>query len=648
MITQAQIDLDAVSLVTSTKKHFKMLREKMKYESEWKNFESSYFNGTADFYDGVAKIRIPILHTCVERIVPKMDKVIFPPDGEFLATIADDPENDVLVDQAERAAAVIKDQFRNVKVRTKLIGAYRSLCIYGTVFLKHYWFRKTKKRYSRVKGERVPYEEIQFDDPDFYSPRIWDIYIDPRDENLEGALIEEQVVDYQEIYNERIRKDEDGEETGIYENVEEAKKLLHKRESDTDKRASDNITGLNEHEYGPHEKKVKLLEYWGPVPKYFFTKKEEDKENFLMCEDACIVVAVSDGDEPAGVLLRCIENPFDHQSKPYLRGRYIKVDGRAYGLGVMSVNIPMEQELNTLRCQLMDLRTFLLKKKWLKDRSADISDAALKDLANQVIETNDVNGLVDIKMQDFSPTAGVQEAGIKNDLEESTGASKLLGGTPAHSNLERTASGIATVVSGGLERFELVVTQFEEEVLVPLAQAFWQLDQQFLPEGRDVYITGKQLIRVLPEEINFPRIKFLGIRESGEKEFKINALNILIQNLAPYVQFGLDPIPVLLRFIKFLGLGDLIPEIDKRPESQLEYTPEGELILLRQGRKVKVDFNDPHDDYIAAYESLLQEKGIPDNVRANTVEALGQRHLAKQAIQIMQERMTTEGENNAA
>ncbi|NIU85171.1 MAG: hypothetical protein GWN64_17255, partial [Candidatus Thorarchaeota archaeon] len=48
---------------------------------------------------------------------------------------------------------------------------------------------------------------------------------------------------------------------------------------------------------------------------------------------------------------------------------------------------------------------------------------------------------------------------------------------------------------------ELVVTQFEEDILKPLVRHFWMLNQQFLPEGRDVAIIGDEIIRVVPSEI---------------------------------------------------------------------------------------------------------------------------------------------------
>lgn len=629
---QSTIEEDAVKLVLETKDHFLRLRDTQGLTNEWKNDENSYFNGTNDYYDGKAKVRIPALHQAVERIVPKMDKVIFPPDGQFIAIESKDPDSDPEVQAAEAATALITQQFQDIKARAKLISIYRSLCIYGTVFLKTYWHHEEKEKFIRNGNKRERELFVTFDNPDFYSVDIWDFFADPKDENLDGTVIERIKVNWMDIWSNRIEV-----EDGVYKNVDQVKGLFTKRTQDSDQQESEEIRGLAQHEYGPHENKVVLYEYWGDVPKYFFTGSFEDKENLETVKNALIVIAVGGdqkGEGGSGVCLRISDNTFDHNDKPYLRGRYIKIDGRLYGLGVMSVSTGLEAELNTLRNQLMDMRTFMLKNKWLRERTAEINDWQLEDLSNLIIDTNDVNGLVPLRPPDFSASALANESAIKQDIYDSTGATPLLSGTPTGGSLDRTAAGIATVVQGGLERFELVVTQFEEEIMKPLVEKFWQLDQQFLPEGRDVRMVGKEFVKVVPEDIpdNFD-YRFLGLRELGEKEFKINALNILLQNLSPFIPMGLDPIPVVLKFFKLTGMGDLEKEVDQRPTSQLEETPEGEVRLLQLGRKVKINLNDNHDAYIQAYIQLMRQPNLPDNVMQNTKEALGQRIIAKRMLE---------------
>lgn len=652
-ITKQEIEEASISLVKELKKHFKMLREQAGLEDQWKAAERAYNNDLEDFYRGVAKVRIPALNQAVEIIVPRMDKTIFDPSGEFFGVEAKDKADDISQEDAVSVKTLIEQQFKDIGVRGKLISGYRDLCIYGTLFVTTYWDKRTKKRYKRVNGKREEMYDVVYDNPDFYFPSIWDIYIDPKDEKLEGFLIQRIVKNWHELWSQRIRINENNEEVGIYNEEAVLQLKDHKmiKEEDSDKEDSDHNKMLGNHRYSEFEHKIDVLKCYGPIPKWLVTGKEEDKDSGEVCENAVIELGVV-GDF-AVVLRSPQDNPFDHLEKPFLRGRYIKLEGQAYGHGVMTVNIPLQMELNTLRSQLMDLRSFILKKKWLINRDANIDSAQLEDINNLIIETDDVNGIRDVVPADFGMSALPQEQIIKQDIQDSTGATKLLGGTPSGSSLDRTATGISLVAQGGLERFELVVTQFEEDVLKPLVNHFWFLNQQFLPEGRDVALTGNSILRVIPSEIplNGLDLNFTGIRELGERGFKIGAINNLIQNLIPYENRGIDTTPLILEQIRLLGFTNLLDKIDQREETDLEATPEGEVRLLQLGRNVRINFQDDHAAFLKAYESLLnrvvlsdpmndpvqysnevlgaiQNSNLKENVRKNLVEAIGQRLAA--------------------
>lgn len=626
-ISQEIIDEAVGIFVTNALKHFETQRRNAGYEMIWRQAENSYFNRGDDYYGGLSKVRIPFLHNKVETIVPKIDKALFPADGNWMEATADDPENEIQVEEAKGAEQLLKDQLKDVGIRTKYVGMTRSMCVYGTVWAKTKWSHILKKRYKRVEGKRVPTWTSIFDGPDTYSPSIWDVYADIRDEDLEGLLIERIVRDYQELWDSREQKIE-GEIVGAYRNVKLLKDIHDSKETDNSAILnSDTTKGLNQHTYGNHEHKIVTYECWGPIPQWFLTGSEEDRDDKLMCE-GFISIAMHGGDKGPVVLL-CKDNPLDHQEKPYQRSRYISIDGRLYGIGMMEPNVGMEAELNTLRNQLMDMRTFNLRPKWLIDMNAKINHESLKDLSQQIIETLDINGLQPLRPQDFSASALANESAIKADLAETTGGSPLTAGFAGGNSIERTSIGVTTLASSALDRFDLVVTNFVELIKQQLRQ-MWALNQQFLPEGRDVSIMGKKIVRVSPSERPFPNINFAGIQASAEKQFRINSANILIQNIAPFAQLGLNPIPIILEQVKLLGWGKLLPQIDKRPDSEelLEQTPEGEAQLLMLGRKVRIDFDDEHEKFIAVYDQLLANKDIPGIVRKNIESARGQRIVA--------------------
>lgn len=629
-ISREIIEEAAAEFVLSSKNHFENQRKNAGLEVIWRQAENSYFNRGDDYYGGVSKVRIPFLHNKVETIVPKLVKQMFPSDGNWMECVPDNPEDSIQIANAKGAELLLKDQCRDIGIITKYSGMARSLCIYGTVFAKTRFEHIVKKRYKRVNGKRVSAWQTIYENPDTYSPSIWDIYADIKDEDLNGLIIERIVKDYQELYDSRLRMVDD-EEVGVYRNVDRLKNVKDSRETDNSTiLASDATKGVALHSYGPHEHKIITYECYGPIPLWFLTASEQDKNDKLTCEGMIVIATNGEGKSPTVLIIS--DNPFDHQEKPYQRARYIKVDGRLYGIGMMEPNIPMECELNTLRNQLMDMRTFNLRPKWLLDANARINHAALKDLSQQIVETLDINGIQPLRPLDFSASALANESSIKSDLAETTGGTPITSGIAGGNSIERTSIGVTTLASSALDRFDLVVTNFIEELVRRQLFQMWALNQQFLPEGRELSVTGVPMVRVVPSEIALPKINFTGIQASAEKQFRINSSNILIQNISPFTQLGLDPIPLILEQVKLLGWEKLLPQIDKRPNSEetMEQTPEGEVQLLMLGRKIKIDMDDDHQKFIEAYDTLLANKDIPGIVRKNTENARGQRIVAMQ------------------
>lgn len=632
-ITNQLLEESAYKFVLKAKDHFENQRKQAGYHRVWQKCEESYFSGTKDFYQGIARVCIPFLHNKVETITPKVDKAIFPNSGNWFESVPDNIYDSVQVEQALSAETLLKDQCRDVGIRTKYQGMIRNLCIYGTVWAKTYWEHRTKQCFGRDDaGNRIEKFIVDYDNPNTYSPSIWDIWADIKDEDLTGLVIEKSIRDYSELWELRERI-VDGALTGVYQNVEKLKEVQDKKEdlpTESDREKSDATQGLNNHEFGAHEHKIVILECWGKIPKWFITKNVQDKKDKLVTE-GMIVIALS-GNEASPTVLRIADNPFDHQEKPYQRARYLRIDGRLYGIGLMEPNIPMEAELNTLRNQTMDNRTFNLRPKWLRDNSSKISDAALKDESMQIIDTQDMGGLEPLRPNDMTASALASEQAIKADLSQNTEGSPIISGVAGGNSIERTSVGVSTLASAALDRFDLVVTNFTQEMIVPQLKQFWSLNQQFLPMGRELKVLGTAMVRVLPQDIPFPNINFVGIQQNAQKEFRINALNILIQNVSTLAPMGLDPIPLVLEQVRLLGEEQLIVQIDKRPTSDeiLEQTPEGEIRLLMLGRRVKIDMNDDHEKYIPAYDQLLANQDIPDVVRRNAESAKGQRIVAMQ------------------
>lgn len=632
-LTQAEVDEAAFTFVTEGKKHLQTQRRNAGYENLWIAEEESYHSKTSSYYDGKAQVKDAVNFKMVERLVPKIKKLIFPPDEDWFDVQAENEEDAIAKEHAIQAKSLLQEQFNDINIKTRYTKQIRSMATYGTVWGKSLWEHRVRETFERdSKNKRVPKFTVEYDNPTVYSPSIWDIFVDIRDEDLKGILIEQINKDYQVLWDNRERKLPDGTYTGIYRNVESLREVKAPKVQDSNKQASENLRGLSDHSFGEHEQKIRVMECWGPIPQWFLTRSVADKEQGLYME-GLIVVAVS-GEEAgsaAGKTIRISDNPLDHQQKPYDRARCIAFEGSVYGMSAIAHNLTMEKGINTILNQALDTHTFNLRPKWLLDEGAEIDPSSLKDLDEQIILTQDVNGLQALRPNDFTGTALALVGFFRNASEEVSGATNIVGGQAAGSSIERTSIGVATTTGNALDRFELMAENFVDEMIRPQCRKIWGLNQQFLPKGRSIKIIGKDFARVKPRDIALPSINFTSISNQIQKELRINQANILLQNISGLVPMGFDPVPIAIEQLKLMGWGYIIPLVDKRPDSdeKLEESPEGEEILLRMGKQVRINFEDDHDAYMAVYERMLQEPGLASNVKANTKKAMGERIVAK-------------------
>jgi len=94
-INQSIIDEAVGAFVMAAKQHFETQRKNAGYETVWRNAENSYFNRGDDYYGGLSRVRIPFLHNKVETIVPKIDKALFPSDGNRMECVQDNPDDEI-------------------------------------------------------------------------------------------------------------------------------------------------------------------------------------------------------------------------------------------------------------------------------------------------------------------------------------------------------------------------------------------------------------------------------------------------------------------------------------------------------------------------------------------------------------------------
>ena len=225
-LKDASIREEARQLVNKTKDYLQRIRTQNRLEEQWRMQEKAYYSSYTD-----SGFTAGLLQTSVERIVPKYDKAIFPPDGEWFEARAKIKGDDIQEESAVRAAKLLKQQFKEINLKSKLVPVYREVGIHGTTFIKYFWDKRERQVFKRENGKRVLDFEVDYDNPDIEVLNIHDVFVGLNDPELKGPLIEQAIVNYDDIFMLRDQGVVNGRKKGIYD--PEAVKQLKEIKYDT-------------------------------------------------------------------------------------------------------------------------------------------------------------------------------------------------------------------------------------------------------------------------------------------------------------------------------------------------------------------------------------------------------------------------------
>lgn len=199
---------------------------------------------------------------------------------------------------------------------------------------------------------------------------------------------------------------------------------------------------------------IELYEYWGAIPKYFITLKEEDKEQI----QGRIVASAKSG---SGYTIHLIEKMKGKYS-PYEECWYHKIHGRWYGKGIAEKVAMLQVWLNTImnirinRSYVAQLGLFKIKK------GVGITPQMVSRLAsNGAIQVNNMDDIQQLVVQEASQASYKDEEVINNWTERVTNAFSIITGeqlpstTPATNAVisNRNAQSGFTMVKEGLGMF---------------------------------------------------------------------------------------------------------------------------------------------------------------------------------------------------
>jgi hypothetical protein len=177
------------------------------------------------------------------------------------------------------------------------------------------------------------------------------------------------------------------------------------------------------------------------------------------------------------VKLRDVENPFQHNRKPFVDWSPIPHPFQMPGLGVIDIIYEQNEHLDTIRRQISDARTYILNPAW--KGTEGIGQEQLSLFPGKYVEVDDLNDLEPLFMPSVNfEAAWREEQETKEDMQRTSGAFEYLAG--GEGTGAQTATGVATITNEGNKRVAEMIKVLSERTMKPFGVMLAAMNAQFI------------------------------------------------------------------------------------------------------------------------------------------------------------------------
>lgn len=602
--------------------------------------------------DGGCQVVDPEPHTEVEVMKANYMEAFFGQDQTFEYKGTEDTDEE----QARIITAYRQDHLRRIGLREKFERTIHQLCVNGTAVCKDPW----RKEYS----ERVIKERVAVRDKDGRQ------IVDRNGKKKFKTVTEKKLFptwddtdwEYVSLFDFiPVGSGSDVQDlTGVIHRVKTNWDSIKKNERKTENVAGQKITSgvyYNLDAVSPiSSSDMDLCEYWGKIPKWVITGKEEDR---YICFEGMLAGIIDidttwenmvsgshsestgelagDMHDKASIgeaIIRLQENPFWHGERPFRVCQHTPVDNELYGIGIIEPNVDKWMELNTTIRQIVDNKTLQLLNPTIEDSHANVQ-RDVKLIKFPRIKADDVNAVVPLPINDFSANGWKVVQALKDDMRKTSGAVETIQGVPLGGDRTSATEFQGTFQQAGV-RIKNRIRLIDEKLFKKFLDRAYQNDQQFAEYDRIVRVVGEKGVafkRVRPEDIwgTFDVITY-GPTAFENKVVKTNKLVNFMGMAAKAPQFV--NIPSLFRqiYLKMeLGTESEADEIVISQESNDPEEINNENTTLAIGQPVKVSRKDNHQIHIMEHmksSSELSNQGLMTDSAFKAFEDHVNEHLS--------------------
>lgn len=411
------------------------------------------------------------------------------------------------------------------------------------------------------EGTAVVYIHWDIDHPCMVNVPIRDFFIDPTATTLENAryMGRRYLTTVEELKGYEVVNPETGEMAPKYKSLD--KITTGKKGENTDKEEKDHLYGSTTPE---DDDQVEVIEWWSKDRVVSVANRTliiEDTDNYYKARAKELGKEYSEGLMPFAVLRDYID------------------ESLFYGKGEVEVIADQQELLNDLTNQRNDSIAYVLNQMYtLNPKYAHL----LEEIENipGAVYVAEADALQPIAQRNVPAEAFTETQNIKNEIRETTASNEIIKGVGQED--KTTATEVNAQIAGAGQRFQLKVTQIEDEGFHRLARIVFELIKLYVTEPMMVRIVGKDGVRweeFNPEEFNAeyePRVQLQTTVENQKSEDANNAKELMaaflndmdvnqaeLKKLVLAKGFQLDPdeVELLMAQPEDMMMGGLPPEM---------------------------------------------------------------------------------------
>lgn len=422
--------------------------------------------------------------------------------------------------------------------------------------------------------------------------------IDPNADSIEDAMgvaVEKYV---------SLHKVVEGIERGIYKKVDIG--------SSYDDQDLEPTQDLKQYQ----DDKVKLVTYYGLVPREYLTDGEEQEyeEIFPEGSDAdehcnlveAIVVIANDG-----ILLKAEENPYMMKDRPIIAYQDDTVPGRFWGRGTVEKAYNMQKAIDGQLRAHMDSLALTTAPMIAMDATRLPRGAKFEIKPGKAILTNGAPSeiLYPFKFGQTDGNAAVSAQNFERMLLQATGTVDSAG-MPSNVPRDAGAGGMSMAMAGIIKKYKRTLSNFQEDFMIPFINKAAFRYMQFDPE------------RYPSVDMNFIPTATLGILA---REFEQQQMIALLQTLGP----NTPVLPLILKGIlqnsSLSNRGELIQTLEQmsqpNPEAQKAQMEQQQLQMALLQAQIQDLQAKAAKSGAEAQQTQVETQLMPEKMRIDVIQS---------------------------